>query len=138
MSKNRILVIFLAMCLVIGTVPFALGATAPTTKNVYISALYVGAPYQTINLEYVKISNKGTTAVSMRGWKITDQGSKHKYSFPSSYALKSKSTVTLYTGKGKNTATKLYWGMGWYVWNNTGDTAHLYNAQGKLVSSRSG
>jgi hypothetical protein len=33
------------------------------------------------------------------------------------------STVTIYTGKGKNTATKLYWGMGWYVWNNEGDTA---------------
>jgi len=44
--------------------------------------------------------------------------------------------VTLYTGKGKNTATKLYWGRVAHVWNNEGDTAYLYNAQGKLVSSK--
>lgn len=58
MSKSRVLVILLAMCLVLGTVPFALGATTPTTNNVYISALYVGAPHQTPNQEYVKIYNK--------------------------------------------------------------------------------
>jgi hypothetical protein len=134
------LVIVLAMCLVLGTIPSALGATTTQTSSntVYISSLYVGASHQTINQEYVKITNKGTKAVSMKNWKITDKGSKHKYYFPSSYTLKSKSTVTLYTGKGRNTASKLYWGMGWYVWNNNGDTAYLYNAQGKLVSSRKG
>jgi hypothetical protein len=138
MSKNRIVVILLAMCLILGTVPFALGATTTSSNQVYISALYVGAPHQTVNQEYVKITNKGTTAVKMKGWKITDKGKKHTYYFPSSYSLKSKTTVTLYTGKGTNTATKLYWGRSAYVWNNEGDTAYLYNAQGKLVSSRNG
>ena len=114
-----------------------MGATTQTSSNsVYISTLYVGAPQQTVNQEYVKITNKGTTPVSMKGWKITDKKAIHKYKFPSSFVLKSKTTVTLYTGKGKNSATKLYWGMGWFVWNNTGDTAYLYNAQGKLVSTK--
>ena len=127
------------MCLVLGTIPFALGATSPTTTNtVSISSLYVGAPKQTNNQEYVKIANTGKTSVNMKGWKITDSGRKHVYSFPSSYVLKAKSTVTLYTGKGTNTATSLHWGLGVFVWNNEGDTAYLYNAQGKLVSSKKG
>jgi hypothetical protein len=140
MIKNRTVAIFVAICLILGTVPFALGATSQTSSStsntVYISALDVGAPKETANQEYVKITNKGTKAVSMKGWKITDKGAKHTYKFSSSYTLKAKSTVTLYTGKGKNTATNLYWGRVAHVWNNEGDTAYLYNAQGKLVSSK--
>jgi hypothetical protein len=126
------------LCVVLGTVPFALGATTPTTNNVYISALYVGAPHQTVNQEYVKITNKGTTALNMKGWKITDKGAKHTYKFPSTFVLNSKTTVTIYTGNGKNTSTKLFWGRAAFVWNNEGDTAYLYNAQGKLVSTKVG
>jgi len=140
MFKNRIVFLFLAMCLILSTVPFALGATAKAsstpTNTLYISALDVGAPYETANQEYVKITNKGKTAVNMKGWKITDKGTKHTYKFSASYTLKSKATVTLYTGKGRNTPTKLYWGRVAHVWNNEGDTANLYNAQGKLVYSK--
>jgi Intermediate filament tail domain. len=139
MLKNRIVVIFLAMCLILGTLPSALGATTKTSTNsVYISALDIGAPYETANQEYVKITNSGKTSVSMKGWKVTDKDAKHTYKFPSSYTLKSKTTVTIYTGKGKNSATKLYWGRVAHVWNNEGDTAYLYNAQGNLVSARNG
>jgi len=138
MLKNRLIIISLMMCVVLGTVPFALGATTTSSNQVYVSSLYVGAPHQTVNQEYVKITNKGTTAISMKGWRITDKGAIHTYKFSSSYTLKAKSTVTLYTGKGKNTATKLFWGRAAFVWNNEGDTAYLYNAQGKLVSKRNG
>jgi len=138
MLKNRVVIISLMLCVVLGTVPFALGATTPTTNNVYISALYVGAPHQTVNQEYVKITNKGTTALNMKGWKITDKGAKHTYKFPSTFVLNSKTTVTIYTGNGKNTSTKLFWGRAAFVWNNEGDTAYLYNAQGKLVSTKVG
>jgi len=147
MLKNRIVVLFLAMCLVLGTVPFALGATASTassTNTVYISALYVGAsgekPYQ----EYVKITNKGTAPINIKGWKIKDLGSIHTYTF-SSYTLKSKASVTLRSGSGKNSGSTLYWNKYSFIWNNHdpahkeyGDTAYLYNAQGKLVSSKKG
>ena len=126
------------MCVVLGTVPFALGATTTSSNQVYVSSLYVGAPHQTVNQEYVKITNKGTTAISMKGWRITDKGAIHTYKFSSSYTLKAKSTVTLYTGRGTNTATKLFWQRSAFVWNNEGDTAYLYNAQGKLVSKRNG
>ncbi|HEY3361813.1 MAG TPA: lamin tail domain-containing protein [Methanosarcina sp.] len=139
MIKNRIVVIFLAMCLILGTVPFALGSSSQTSSSstVYISAFYAGAPHENANQEYVKITNKGTASVNLKGWKIKDQGAKHTYTF-SSYTLKAKSTITLRSGSGKNTASTLYWNKYSFIWNNTGDTAYLYNAQGKLVSSRNG
>jgi hypothetical protein len=138
MIKKRIVVIFLAMCLVLGTLPSALGATSSSSSNsVYINTLYVGAPHQTQNQEYVQITNKGTTSVNLKGWKIKDQDAKHTYAFPS-YTLKSKSTVTLRSGTGKNSGSTLYWNKNIFIWNNEGDTAYLYNAQGKLVSSKNG
>lgn len=146
MSKNRIVVVFLAMCLILGTLPSALGGTAKSSSSnsVYISALYVGAPGEKPNQEYVKITNKGTTSVNLNGWKIKDEDAKHTYTF-SSYTLKAKSTVTLRSGKGTNSASTLYWNKYSFIWNNHnpdhneyGDTAYLYNAQGKFVSSRSG
>lgn len=140
MLKNRLLIVCLALCLILATIPTSLGAacqkSTSTSNKVYISVLYVGLPHQTVNQEYVKITNKETTAVNMKGWKLTDKGKKHTYYFPSSYILKAKTTASIYSGKGKNTATALYWGQGWYVWNNDGDTEYLYNAQGKLVSSK--
>ena len=42
----------------------------------------------------------------------------------------------IHTGKGTSYATSasthLYWGRGWYVWNNTGDKVILRRADGSL------
>ena len=99
--------------------------------------LYIGAPYETANQEYVKITNEGTTPVNLNGWEIRDQDAKHTYTF-SSYTLNSKSTVTLVSGHGQDSGSTLYWNKYSFIWNNDGDTAYLYDAQGKLVSSRKG
>jgi PKD repeat protein len=115
-------------------VPFAFDIPA---NSINISSLYVGASHQKSNQEYVEILNNGTDSVNLKGWKITDKDSKHVYVFPS-YTLKAKSTVTLRSGHGINTATALYWNKYSFIWNNNGDTAHLYNAKGKLVSSKKG
>jgi hypothetical protein len=126
------------MCLILGTVPFALGANdkiSGSTSSVYISALDVGARGEQPNQEYVKITNKGAASVNLKGWKIKDKGAKHTYTF-SSYTLKSKASVTLKSGSGKNSGSTLYWNKYSFIWNNEGDTAYLYNAQGKLVSSK--
>lgn len=144
MLKNRLAIAIVVTCLILGTVPFALGVTTAATSGVYVSNLYVGAPGQTPNQEYVQITNGGKSAVNLNGWKIQDQDAKHTYKF-SSYNLKTKSTVTLRSGKGKNSGSTLYWGKDIFIWNNHdpkhneyGDTAYLYNAQGKLVSSKNG
>jgi len=51
-----------------------------------------------------------------------------------SYTLGAGSTVTVYTKKGTNSATELYWGSSGPIWNNEGDTAYLFDNNGKLVS----
>jgi len=59
--------------------------------------------------------------------------------------MNAKSKVTLKSGSGKNTASTLYSQKNILIWNNHdpthheyGDTAYIYNAQGKLASSKSG
>lgn len=83
--------------------------------------------------EWIKVTNKGSSPVSLIGWKIEDEGSKHIYTFPS-YTLDSGSTVTVYAEKGTSTDTELHWGLS-PVWNNDGDTAYLYDNNGELVST---
>jgi len=67
----------------------------------------------------------------MTGWKITDNSTKYKYHF-SEFTLSPRITVTLYTCSGSDTDTELYWGYNRSVWNNGGDTAWLYDADGNL------
>jgi len=56
----------------------------------------------------------------------------HTFTFPS-IILDPGETVTIYSGSGVNTYTKLYWGSSKAIWNNNGDTIFLYDANGNLV-----
>jgi len=105
---------------------------APTPTVTAASGVYVSG--LSLSDEWVKITNRGSSSVSLTGWKIQDEEAKHTYTFPS-FSLAAGATVTLHTGDGTNTATELYWGSGRPIWNNDGDTASLYNANGKLVDS---
>ena len=102
--------------------------SSSTESTVYVSGL-------NLQDEWVQISNTGASPVSLNGWKIEDEGSKHTYTFQS-YTLNAGTTVTVFTGKGTNSATELYWQLDNPVWNNDGDTAYLYDDSGKLVSNR--
>ncbi|WP_095645595.1 lamin tail domain-containing protein [Methanosarcina spelaei] len=83
--------------------------------------------------EWVRISNTGSYPVSLKGWKIEDEGNKHTYTFQS-YILNAGTTVTVFTGKGTSSTTELYWQLDDPIWNNDGDTAYLYDHSGKLIS----
>lgn len=97
-----------------------------TKSTVYVSDL-------SLDDEWVKISNTGNSLVSLEAWKIEDEGSKHSYTFPS-YTLKSGAEVTVYSAKGANSPTELYMQLDDPIWNNDGDTAYLYDNNGKLIS----
>ena len=107
-------------------------STGSMTSNSVGSTVYVSD--LSLPDEWVKVTNKGSSPVSLSGWKIEDEGSKHTYIFPS-YTLDAGSTVTVYTGKGTSTAIELYWGSSSPIWNNDGDTAYLFDSSGKLVST---
>ena len=84
-----------------------------------------------VNGEYVIIKNSGTTARSLKGWTLRDPAH-HVYTF-GSFTVGAGRTVVLRTGKGTNTSTTRYWGMGYHVWNNTGDKAYLRTATGASI-----
>jgi beta-lactamase superfamily II metal-dependent hydrolase len=88
-----------------------------------------------LNLQdgWVKITNKESSPVPLKGWKIEDEGSKHTFTFPTC-TLDSRATVILHTGTGTDTDTEIYWRAGSPIWNNDGDAAYLYDDKGKLVS----
>ena len=81
-----------------------------------------------VNGEYVVIKNLGYTARSLTGWTVRD-AQNHVYKF-GTFTLGARKSVVLRTGKGTNTSSTRYWGLGWHVWNNTGDKAYLRTAAG--------
>lgn len=92
-----------------------------------------------LNDEYVTFKNACSYPCDMTGWTVRDETSRDVYSFPE-FVLESGAQVTLYTGCGTYTDTKLYvctkrdCGA---VWNNGGDTLYLRDPYGNLVLSYS-
>ncbi|HKY77417.1 MAG TPA: lamin tail domain-containing protein [Acidimicrobiia bacterium] len=85
--------------------------------------------------EAVTVRNGGSVPADLTGWSIHDEGIKHTYKFPAGYSLAPGASVTIRSG-GPAGSGELGW-TGSSVWNNDGDTAHLLNAGGAVVSTRS-
>ncbi|MEV7965586.1 lamin tail domain-containing protein [Sphaerisporangium sp. NPDC088356] len=119
----------------------AAGPAIQITKIYYDSP---GSPdfgaNSSLNGEYVRINNMTRKAVSLKGWTLRDKTNRadHVYTF-GAFTLGAGKTVTVRTGKGRNTTTTLYWGRSGgtlaYIWNQVKDTAYVRNASGKLVDS---
>jgi hypothetical protein len=96
--------------------------------------------------DWVRITNTGSHAVSMTGWRLTNAGGRNSLTFIDwtnpdgstyTFTLLPHTTVTVYSGTtGTPTNTRLYWPYD-NLWNDSGDTAYLYNPEGTLVSSLS-
>ena len=81
-----------------------------------------------LNDEWITVHNNYSTALTLTGYRIKDKAG-HTFTFPT-YRLPAGKTVTIHTGKGTKSTYHLYWGQGWYVWNNTSDTAYLVKPSG--------
>ncbi|MFD4029015.1 lamin tail domain-containing protein [Streptomyces sp. NPDC058637] len=119
-------------------------ASAPASAASHQSGLHLGkiqydSPGKdtrtntSLNAEYVDIHNNGTSKLQLKGYKLKDDTG-YTYTF-GSFTVAAGKTVRVHTGKGKNTASHVYWNRGSYVWNNTGDKARLYKATGTLRDS---
>lgn len=98
-----------------------------------------GDDNQNLNDEWVRIANRGDSAVDLAGWVLKDTSASHRYAFPSGFALESGASVTVRTGCGTDTATDLHWcNEGAAVWNNSGDVAFLLDPSGNIVDSQDG
>jgi len=88
---------------------------------------------RSLNGEWVKITNHASRAKVMTGWKLRDRTG-YRYVFPT-FRLGAGRSVRVHTGSGTNSSTDLYWRLGTYVWNNTGDKATLKNRSGVVVDT---
>ncbi len=90
-----------------------------------------------LNAESVKIKNVSTSTKSLTGWRILDYGGAHVYRFPTGFSIRPGVTVTVFSGRGTRTATRLYWGRtSGEVWGNAfPERAYLRDASGKTVST---
>jgi hypothetical protein len=79
-----------------------------------------GKGKKNLNEEWVEVTGYG---VDLSGYKIHDKGRKHVFEFPRGFTI--YGPVKLFSGKGKNTNTKLYWNSSRPVWNDLGDVATL-------------
>jgi hypothetical protein len=89
---------------------------------------------KSLNGEWVAIRNTTRTGRNLTGWTLRDR-SRHLYTF-GRFVLAARKTVKIHSGRGRNTKANLHWrraGRGGYIWNNTGDTAVLRNAAGKVI-----
>ena len=124
-----------ALALPLAAAPAQAAAAKPKVK---IIRIYFDSPgsdrggNRSVNAEYIRIKNYGKTAVSLDGWTVRDDA--WRYTFDG-FTLRAGKTVTLRSGRGKDTSTTLYWGRRWYVWNNDKDVAYLRDAAGKLIDS---
>jgi hypothetical protein len=92
------------------------GSDAPVTKH-------------KLNDEFVVIKNTDSVERSLTNWTLVDE-SNHWYTFPTT-KIKAGATLKVRTGTGDDTAKNKYQDRGYYVWNNTSDTAYLRNTQGE-------
>jgi hypothetical protein len=82
-----------------------------------------------LNDEYVVIKNTDTVDRYLTGWTLVDE-SNHSYTFGET-KLKPGAKLKVRTGSGDDTSKNKYQDRGYYVWNNTSDTAYLRNTEGR-------
>jgi Lamin Tail Domain len=89
-----------------------------------------------LNKEYVRVTNRTTKAINLKGWTIRDKAG-NVYTFSTSLSLAAKASAWVLTGKGTNNkpVNHRYWGRTTYVWNNGGDAAYLRTGTGKAIDS---
>ena len=88
--------------------------------------------------EWLEIRNNGTAPQIMTSWAIVSDVGSQRYEFPQGYTMPAGGSVRIHSGPDAldNPPGHIQWTTG-YIWNNDGDKAELYDAQGRLVSSRS-
>lgn len=90
-----------------------------------------GSDAKNLNGEYVVLKNIGSSPLPLSHWSMKDAGT-HIYTFPD-FTLPGNAAVTVFSGKGTNTADSLYWNSKDHIWNNGSDTLYLRTETGELA-----
>lgn len=84
------------------------------------------------NGEYAVIRNLMPDDRPIGGWLLCD-GANHCFRFPAGAVLAAGGQLVVHTGSGRADGTRYYMGRRRAVWNNSGDTATLYDDTGAVV-----
>lgn len=116
-------------------VPAAPAAGATKTRGkLEVTAIHHGVAGE--EGEWVMLVSEDFDPVLVEGWKLTDEGAKHTYVFPA-VTVAPGGRLRVHMWVGDDDDDDLYVGRRQHWWNNDGDTAYLYDAQGTLVHSHS-
>lgn len=113
-------------------------SSALATSPIRLYKIYYNSPgpdhggNTSLNAEYVELHNTAGSAINLTDWVLHDGGQRHTYTFPS-YTIKAHGYVLIHTGQGSATPSQLYWGLSWYVWDNSGDTATLKDRHNDVI-----
>jgi hypothetical protein len=85
----------------------------------------VGIDTREVNNEWVKIQNTSTTtALPLGGWWIRDSFLR-RLTFKPGTEIPPGGTLTVYTGRGNDTASSVHWNLRQPMFENPGDRHHL-------------
>ena len=87
-----------------------------------------------LSSEIATISNTGTSAVDLTGWKLVSEQGSQTYDFPSGTIIPAGGSINIVSGPNAAAGTNtLLWTKS-YIWNNSGDPGTLYDSQGQVLS----
>ena len=98
----------------------------------------VGVDVREVDDEWVKVQNMSpSVTLPLTGWWIRDSNHR-RLKFPAGTSLAPGDTITVYTGRGTDTNSRVYWGFRAPIYENPGDRhdlgdgAYLFDPQGDL------
>lgn len=91
-----------------------------------------GNDNQNPNGEYAVLESDETFDRAIGGWRLCDAAN-HCFRFPPGAVLAAGGRIVVYTGPGQADGESYYMGYRRAVWNNSGDTATLYDRTGAAV-----
>lgn len=111
-------------------------ATESEPGNALLSLLVFpdapGDDHRNLNGEYVVIESHASNAVDIGRWLLCDVASRC-FRFPDDARIEPSRRVVVYTGYGVADGVSFFMNNGRAVWNNDGDVATLFDAQGSTV-----
>jgi hypothetical protein len=111
--------------------------TPRPASAIRVSRIYYNSPGpdtatdKSLNAEFVRLKNTSRTVWQLRGWSISDTAG-HVYRF-GGLRLRPGGSVTIHTGRGRDTRQDRYWNRRGYVWDNTRGLVRVHTARGSLA-----
>jgi endonuclease YncB( thermonuclease family) len=84
--------------------------------------------------EWVEIRNDGSQPLQLEGWRLADEA-EHTFEFPN-LLMQPGQSCRIYTNEHHSDWCGLSYGNAQPIWNNSGDCATVYDAQGVVVARR--